>query len=617
MDFAWKEDVLNLNREKNRAYLSALLLAEEGIQLVFRAGTVSLAVYLMGTLPFLSAAIYYWSTMTYDAQAASFASAGALALALLFVWMKACHARYGQHLRSALVDRELPPWTMGGFYRTLCRQAALQATVVVVYPVAMLVLIPMAYSVAWYQYLSILDDGGTTTLRQLARDAAGQAKLWPRQNHGLLWLASPLMVIAGGLIYLVTFPVLDGLSQEMDTASLFLSLGSIYGFIVLLAMLPLAPTATAFAVGIGSSLFFTIELFHVFSGADTLYTRNPGALLSNSTFIALICALTYMALDPVLKAAYVIRCHEGLSLVTGDDIRVTLRRLQKLTTKAASSVLILIALSFSFFVNTAGAEELPAAAPTSTTTTAQAAHLDTALKEELAQSRYTWRMPREPRPESEMPWLLQTITNFGRDFRDWAKSTLDWAQEKWEKFKKWIGGDKTEESSSGMMSGFSPSLRILFVVMGAILVLLAIYLIWRSYRKRPPQLLSSIAPLESVAPDLESESTTAADLPEDEWFRLAQQLAAAGDFRLAARALFFSLLATLGRREVIRIARFKSNMDYQNELSRRSSSLGSAPIDFSRIALIYESVWYGEHEANAAVLNQMQAHQERLRHAID
>ncbi len=117
------------------------------------------------------------------------------------------------------------------------------------------------------------------------------------------------------------------------------------------------------------------------------------------------------------------------------------------------------------------------------------------------------------------------------------------------------------------------------------------------------------------APDLTDEATTAAELPEDEWFKLARELAAKGDFRLAARALFFSSLAVLAQREFIRIARFKSNMDYANEVKRRATAAADAPDAFSESALIYESVWYGEHVANADTLNQLHACQERLRHA--
>jgi hypothetical protein len=194
---------------------------------------------------------------------------------------------------------------------------------------------------------------------------------------------------------------------------------------------------------------------------------------------------------------------------------------------------------------------------------------------------------------------------------------MEWIDDKWEDFRDWLDGDDPQAPQKGLFSGFSPSLRILTVLIAIVLVLVTGYLLWISFRHRQPAELVAIAPLEPRKPDLEDEATTAADLPEDEWFRLAQEFAGAGDYRLAARALFFSILATLARREVIRIARFKSNMDYQQELSRRATSLGEAPAQFSRLALLYESVWYGEHEANVTVLNEMHAHQERLRHACE
>ncbi len=596
------------NGGQNRSNHSALLLAEEALQLVFRTGAVASALYLMGTLPFIVAAIFYWSAMTHSAQAYAFASTGALMLALLFIWMKTFQSRFGQHLRSTLMDSEIVPWTPGEFFRTLCRQAVIHATVIVVYPVGMVTLIPMAYSVAWYQNATLLDDGGTGSVWKLAREAFEQAILWPRQNHALLWLCSPLMIIGGGIVYLVTFPVLDGLQQGLDGFSLFMSLGSFYGILFLLAMLPLSPVATVLAVGFGGTVFFGIEFFHILTGADTLYARNPSALADNSMFTALICGLTYLALDPVVKAAYALRCHEGLSQKTGADLQVSLQRIRKRGRQGTAVGLMLLVFSFALPLSHVEAQ------PQST---APAASLDSALQEELEASRYTWRMPRETPPDTELPWLLQAIEDFAGDVRDRAKAIKNWLEDKWGDFKDWLDGEDPQAPEKGLFSGFNPSLRILTVVIGIVLVLITAYLVWVSYRQRQPAVLVAIAPLEARKPDLEDEATTAADLPEDEWFRLAQELANAGDFRLAARALFFSILATLARREVIRIARFKSNMDYDQELRRRAASLGEVPALFSRLALIYESVWYGEHEANAAVLNQMHAHQERLRHAVE
>ncbi len=601
---------MTANGDQNRSWHSALLLAEEALQLLFRTGAVAAALYLVGTLPFLVAAIFYWSAMTHSPEAHTFASTGAMILALLFVWMKTLQSRFGQHLQSTLMDSEMAPWNPGQFFRTMCRQATIHATVIVVYPVGMVTLIPMAYSVAWYQNATLLDNGGTGTVRQLARDAFSQAILWPRQNHALLWLCSPLMVVGGGIVYLVTFPVLDGLQQGLDGMSFFMSLGSFYGILFLLAMLPLSPVATVLTLGIGGTVFFGIEFFHILTGADTLYARNPAALANNSVFTALICGLTYLALDPVLKAAYTLRCHDGLSRKNGSDLQVSLQRIRKkrrLGTAAATALLI---LAFVAGLPFSSAEAQPQTSP-------PAASLDAALQEELDEARYTWRMPREAPPEGELPWLLQLIDDFAQDVRDRAKAVIKWVEDKWDDFKDWLDGDDSQAPQKGLFSGFSPSLRILTVLIGIVLIVVTLYLVWISYRNRQPALLVAAKPLEAQSPDLEDEATTAADLPEDEWFRLAQELANVGDFRLATRALFFSMLATLARRDVIRIARFKSNMDYHQELRRRASSLGEAPALFSRLALIYESVWYGEHEANAAVLTQMHAHQERLRHAVE
>lgn len=596
------------NGEKKYSYLSALMLAEEGLQLVARSGVAAFTVYLIGTLPFLAGAIFYWSTMSYSAVAQHYASPGAFGLALLFIWMKTLQSRFGQHLRNTLMDGEIAPWSTGAFFRALCRQAALHATAVVVYPVATLFVLPMAYVVAWYQNVSLMDDGGTYSLRELSRNAARQAVLWPRQNHALLWLASPLMAILCGVLYLVTFPVLDGLEQGIGETSILLSLGWVYGGLLLVATLPLAPVATALMIAIASTIYFGIELFHMLSGAETLYTRNPMALLGNSTFVALVCSLTYVALDPVLKAAYAIRCHEGSALQSGADLLVALQRIKKGGQRAVAGGLIL--LSVGLYLHGG-----PAFAQTSSGT--EAASIDSALREELAEARYMWRMPREARPPSELPWLLQAITDFAKDFREFLKSTITWVRDTWDELKAWFRGDDPVPAPHGFFAGVSPSLRLLAVVVGALLVMAIGYLVWLSLQQRNQTILEAVAPLEAKAPDIEDEATTAADMPEDEWLAMAQNLAAAGDFRLAARALFFSILATLARYEVIRIARFKSNRDYQNELGRRASSIGEAPKYFSRIALKYESVWYGEHEATLSTLNEMHADQEQLRHAVE
>ena len=57
-------------------------------------------------------------------------------------------------------------------------------------------------------------------------------------------------------------------------------------------------------------------------------------------------------------------------------------------------------------------------------------------------------------------------------------------------------------------------------------------------------------------------------------------------------------------------------MDYDLELTRRKASIGTVPQLFSRSALLYESVWYGEHTASEQTLQQLQGFHDEVRHGL-
>ena len=583
------------NGKKNES--SAFLLAEEAVQLLIQGGLVPTSVYVIGSVPFVLALIAYAGTMTHSGFAYVYHGTGALGLALLFLWMKAFQARFAQHLRARLHDEAVVPWTLGGFFTTLCRQGFIHASVVVVYPAAFVTLLPMGFAAAFYQNASVLDDGSAMSVRDLSRQALAQARLWPRQNHLLLWLCSPLMVCLGAVIYLGAFPVLDSLEGEF-----LVSLGGIYATIFFISILPLAPFAVITVVNVGSAIFFVIEMFHIFTGADTIYARSPGALLQNDLFIAAACGITYLLLDPVLKAAYAIRCHEGASLKTGADLRVMLRRIRQ----ATAGILILATAAL--------AMPCEAAAPLPADT--EAAPLDQAIEHELAERRYTWRIPRETRSDTVLPWPLQLITDFGESVKSWIKATYEFVSDTVKAIWDWFFGESHHTSGAGASRNFNPSIRILIGILVVVLLGITLYLLWRAYQEKRPKPLTPAVAQADKAPDLADETTTAADLPEDEWYALARELAEKGEFRLASRALFFSILATLAQREIIKIARFKSNMDYDHELMRRAASIGDTPRLFSRSAFLYEAVWYGEHEATPQILQALQTCQQELRHGL-
>ena len=94
-------------------------------------------------------------------------------------------------------------------------------------------------------------------------------------------------------------------------------------------------------------------------------------------------------------------------------------------------------------------------------------------------------------------------------------------------------------------------------------------------------------------PDLHSEDVTADQLPEDRWLQLARELLDRGDLRLALRAAYLGVLAHLGQRELLAIARHKSNLDYRRELARRAAQRRELVGAFEENVFSFERAWYG------------------------
>jgi hypothetical protein len=92
-------------------------------------------------------------------------------------------------------------------------------------------------------------------------------------------------------------------------------------------------------------------------------------------------------------------------------------------------------------------------------------------------------------------------------------------------------------------------------------------------------------------------------LQEDEWLRLAREQIEKGEERLAIRALFLATLALLGERNLLKIARFKSNRDYREELFLRARSLQELRRAFDENTGLFERSWYGMHRLAEGALD--------------
>ena len=93
---------------------------------------------------------------------------------------------------------------------------------------------------------------------------------------------------------------------------------------------------------------------------------------------------------------------------------------------------------------------------------------------------------------------------------------------------------------------------------------------------------------------------------------MAKELMDRGEFRLALRALYLSILAHLAEDEMITIAQFKSNRDYERELARRCHEREGLLAFFSENVKIFDRSWYGMHEVTRDDLKVFSGNQERI-----
>lgn len=574
----------------------AIELAEEAVHLLRTAPPAILARYYVGTLPFVLAFLYFWADMGHNAFAYGRVALSSLGLALLFVWMKAWQSFFARRLRECVAGEEPRPWSPGRALRIAAGQAWLHCTGLLVLPAAALILAPFGAAYALYQNLTVLDDGEAGP-RELLRAAVAQARLWPRQNHMLIWLLSPFLVVFAGATFLLILPVLEFTAPVWTEGFL-----GLYSLILALILLPLSPFGTIVAVNLGSVLFVIPMLLRMLLGVETAFTISPASML-NPTFFMIVCGLAYLCMDPLMKAAYVLRCYYGQSLNNAHDLLAELEQLRRAATALVLAVAALGALL------TAAAPVAAQSVDSAEVSGATPAQLNEALDRVLERRIYAWRMPRVV-PEEKDGWfetfMMEVNEGIARAWRavvDWLGSVLKWIQ------------DRFPEGGGGgglSLSGMETVLRVTLYLLVAALAVLVLVFAWKAWRRRIPEAVAARV-VAADTPDLEEEDTTAGELPESGWLTLGRELAEGGELRLAMRAFFFAGLARLAQGGLVVIARHKSNRDYARELGRISHEEPELLGTFARGVRAFESVWYGLHEVSSEGLRSFAETQERLR----
>jgi hypothetical protein len=546
--------------------LGALELIEECVHLLRLAPLGVLASYYVGTLPFALGMLFFWAEMGQSAFAYDRCAASALMVGSLFLWMKTWQSIFACQLRAQIVGEPPPRWTFRRLSCVAVTQIFIQPSGLFIVPAAFALMLPFGWAYAFYQTITALGHQDPVSIRGTLRSALAQAALWPRQNHVLL------VILAG------------------------------FGLFVFLNWM--------------LALFWVPLLVKILFGIETIFVRNPQTAL-NSTSLAAMGMLTYISLDPLVKVVYVLRSFYGQSLQSGEDLRAELKRFILPARLAALAALSLILFGAESVVAADGGKpinsELDSREPKLETRGLSPSDLDRALERVVNQREYTWRFPRERilRDELQKNMLVRFMEQVAGTLREIRRTLRSW----WERVRDWwdrIWGNS--DWDSGQRSGFSwrGSQLLLFALLTAVAGALAIFL-WRVWRRRQKKSEEVVTEALAVRLDLAGDNVVADQLPEDSWLKLAGELIDQGDLRLGLRALYLASLAHLARREIIRIAKHKSNREYETELCRRARGMSGLPQAFSENVGLFDCAWYGMHEVTHDVLNQFRANLERIR----
>jgi hypothetical protein len=238
--------------------------------------------------------------------------------------------------------------------------------------------------------------------------------------------------------------------------------------------------------------------------------------------------------------------------------------------------------------------------------------LSQSIDQVLQKREFAWRMPREKEVESDAPqsWPARVLQWFGDMIREAVKAmarglgkALDWIGDMLSKL--WPSHVSRQSGLSGWSSGLIYSLQILLLFLIATLAGILAVLILRAYRRRRRPAVLLAEPV-AARPDLSDENLAADQLPEDGWLNLAREMMEDGNLRLALRAFYLAGLAHLAAHEMISIAIFKSNREYETELRRRARAASEVQEAFSQNVAVFDWAWYGLNDVTQDALQQFQ-----------
>lgn len=517
---------------------NALELVEEAVHGLRGASAGTLAIYYGGAVPFVLGLLFFWAHTTWFQPTGDQVAWAALGLVLLFAVMKVTQVEFCARLMAARLGTVAPAWSWARARRQAVAQMRLQPWTLGALALAALLAVPLGWVYAYAQNLVVMSDE-----ERLHDAATAQARLWPLQNHAGLLLISVLAFCT------------------------WLNLGAAFVAVPWLA-----------------NKLLGIENIFGFSGWWFL----------NTTFVAAVTALTWLSIDPLVKAFYVLRVFHGRARRTGEDVRVELQlaRCGSTMLRAAALIGLVVLLP----IATVRSAEAPSPPPGVVVPPAQ---LDRAIEAVLAGPEFGWRMRPAPVPAARanegaikrfvrqgLEIGLEVVRSIGRAMgrvADWFERTFTSGKSE---------RDRTRASGGAAALSVLRMLLYLFIAVAVLLILWVIWLVARGARRSTLSVLTAQA-VTAAAPDLRDDHVQAAQLPADGWLALAREQMTKGEWRLALRALYLATLARLAAEGLVSLAKFKTNLDYEREVRRRALSRTEIAGRFAARRREFEDAWYG------------------------
>jgi hypothetical protein len=356
-------------REPRQSGAAALSALEDAVHLLRRTPLSTLLCHSIGSAPFTLGVLLFWNDITQYRPSNAACVADSLALAALLAWMNCWRAAFAGRLRAQLSGG--PPASIGVWRMAGC-QSLLGASKPIVLSLSLLLVFPLAQTVAFYRYASVLACRADLSFKQVIARASKLAGIGKAES----WVV--LAAIA------------------------FLQLMVTLNVATVIAILPI--------------------LVRMLTGYESIFSRAGLSYVENPLFAMAAVAVGWMAVDPYIQAVYCVMYFRCESLRSGEDLRAALRGL-RLAAPAAAALLCV----FAGITRAARAADAVAPEPLrqSIQQTMQGHEYDWRLPSETAaQSKPSWLVGMVDRVFHGLAWALQHAGNALTNLLRWLFGKL-------------------------------------------------------------------------------------------------------------------------------------------------------------------------------------------------